>query len=190
MVKRNPATLCLATARHFDFGAKVIDARDGQDPSMGVKEPEPWVTMPDALWSAALREMDPLPPPVDDTHLKRLAESRSVNDVPRSLVEAAIEYLSEDLVCDHNVGICMCSTAAVVDELRLALDGKLTCHTCGGEGFTWNENRHRAECQKLATHHGYKDWKEAADVLGDSPGYATCPECEGSGHVRMTGVGT
>lgn len=162
----------------YDYGAKLTD----------VKDPEPWVTVTDALWSAALREMDPLPPPADTAYMKRLTESTGVNDVPRKLVESAIEYLSEDLCCDHSVGICMCSAAGVVEELQLALAGKLTCHTCGGDGFTWNEGRHRAECQKLAKQHGYKDWKEAANVFGDSPGFLKCSECKGSGHVRMTGV--
>jgi hypothetical protein len=158
----------------FEFGAKLTD----------VQEIAPWVEVPDTLLSAALREVDPVPPR-DQTYLPRMAETRTTSDVPRKLIEAIIEYLSEDLCCDHSVGICMCSAAGIVQELHLALEGKLTCHKCGGEGFTWNEARHRDECLRLAKKHGYKTWQEAAGIYGDSPGFDTCPECTGAGHVRI-----
>jgi hypothetical protein len=60
--------------------------------------------------------------------------------VSRDLLKAAVEYLSEDLGCDHSVGICMCDLVGVVQELNLALDGKATCTACAGDGFLFLHN--------------------------------------------------
>jgi hypothetical protein len=144
--------------------------------------------MPETLWSAALREMDPVWHPVTPDYIKRCQENNQATDVPRALVQGVVKYLSEDLGCDHSVGICMCSTIGVVQELKLALEGKLTCHGCGGDGFDWNKARHQVECQRIAKEQGFSSWKEVADMYGDSPGYITCPECNGAGYVRMAGV--
>ena len=72
------------------------------------------VIVADWTWHCALRELDPKPIWPDRTDISM----ESYGELPRSLVEAVVDYLADDLGCDHAVNICMCSAAAVVEELR------------------------------------------------------------------------
>jgi len=81
----------------------------------------------------------------------------------RSLIEGLLEYLTETYEgCDHSVNICECGTAAVIEGLQLALDGKKTCSNCSGDGFISDEE--------------------------DDYNQASCPVCSGSGVVEKEKV--
>jgi hypothetical protein len=88
------------------------------------------VTVADWTWHCALRELDPHPIWPD----RKDINPEAYGEFPRGLVQAVVDYLSEDLGCDHQVNICMCSAIAVVQELHLNLAGQETCRDCGG-GF-------------------------------------------------------
>jgi hypothetical protein len=76
-------------------------------------------------------------------------------DVSPAYLSALIAELSEGVDgCDHSVGICMCAEVAIIDELHLRLDGKMTCRVCGGDGVTYREE-HTARCATL-TAEGYE----------------------------------
>lgn len=95
------------------------------------------VIVHDAVWHAALRELDPYPNRPDLLpSIRPGLRPMGYNEYPHSLVQAVVDYLMEDLGCDHQVGICMCSTVEVVNELTLNLQGRETCRGCFGEGFT------------------------------------------------------
>ena len=152
-----------------------------------MSEQTEWIEIPETLLHQALRESDPLTRLLEIRPIKYMTELRDhkdLTDVPRTLIEAIIEYLSEDLGCDHSVGICMCSTIAVVNELNLLLDGKMTCPTCHGEGFTFDYDALEAACVTYAEKHG-GTVKEARDYIGDDPGYIKCPHCEGRSVVPI-----
>lgn len=72
-------------------------------------------------------------------------------DLPSDLVKGFIEYLSEDLGCDHSVNVCSCNAAEVAWELKLALDGRQVCPKCDGEGFQDDEDGRPATCQSCFT---------------------------------------
>lgn len=112
-----------------------------------------WITVPETLLSAVAKTIDPNPTD---------RATHAVTDVPRKLIEALIEYMSEDLGCDHSVNICMCKWAGIVYELKLTLDGETVCRSCGGEGLEWNQ---------------------AAGIQSNWP----CGTCAGSGVIRITG---
>lgn len=141
------------------------------------KQPE-YVTVADWLWHAALRELDPAPrlePPYRTIHPQACAE------YPRALVQAILDYLSEDLVCDHSVNICVCGPAAVVEELLLNMDGKETCGDCAGEGHIWDEARYKAERERLLAEWGGEElWHISDDV-----GYLPCSRCGKTGKVNQ-----
>ena len=130
-----------------------------------------WITVPEMLLSAVAKSIDPNP-----TDRAPHAVTHAVTDVPRKLVEALIEYMSEDLACDHSVNICMCEWIGLVDDLKLSLGGKTTCYSCGGDGTGWDQAKYEAE-------------KEAASAGGmyadDFAGMITCPGCGGSGAVSI-----
>ena len=129
-----------------------------------------WMTIPNGMLARALQVMSPYPaPPGEDS------------DVPRSLIEAIVEYLSEDLGCDHSVGICMCGPISVVDDLKLALDGLATCPRCGGDG------------DEAATIENVSDYawaqecsiKAAQEALGVTKADLRCRVCDGAGKVPL-----
>ena len=142
----------------------------------GIEAPE-WVTVADWLWHAALREMDPAPGP-DKPYREALPDSDS--EYPRVLVQAVVDYLSEDLTCDHSVNICMCGTSAVVSELMLNMKGKRTCPQCSGDGFVYNKEKYEAAKAKyLAEWRGEMWW----DI--ESEGYEDCARCNKTGSVDI-----
>jgi RecJ-like exonuclease len=97
-----------------------------------------------------------------------------------------VEYLSQDLGCDHSVNICMCSTIGIVQELNMAMEGKLACPRCGGEGFVWDDKAFEDAVRQTAAHFQISD-KEARWEC-EMAGNVKCPECDSAGYVRMTGV--
>ena len=184
-----------------------------------LEEPDEVVEIPEALWSAALRQLDPIP--VDmmvaklrfflaqldtglktvewdgvalkilrDTVDKAIAATRpmivdnNLSEVPRKLLEPLIAYMGEGLDgCDHQVGICMCESLALHAELKLALDGKLTCRSCGGDQYTWDEGVFLERTAEIAQMTG----EDLADLRmnGQDYGNVKCPECDGAGVVRI-----
>lgn len=145
------------------------------------------VAMQETLWSAALRELDPMPQPLTAQMLTQLTQNDQITEIPRPLVVAVAEYLSEDLVCDHGVNICVCGTASIYRDLMLALDGEMCCPHCGGEGINWSEEQFLAETQKLAYSQGLPV-EEVRQMTGDLPGNITCVTCNGHGAVQMEKV--
>lgn len=89
------------------------------------------ISVPEWLLSAVARELDPWPSNWGAS--EKAVRKDSEVDLPRKLVEALVEHLSEDLVCDHNTGICMCSLIEVVLDLELALKGQRRCDQCGAD---------------------------------------------------------
>lgn len=139
---------------------------------------EAFVQVSDLLWHAAMREMDPAPGP-DRPYRTPLRDS--FGDYPRPLVQAVVDYLSEDLTCDHAVNICMCGPASIVEELRLNLDGKETCGVCGGEGFTWNQTKYEQARELWLESQGPERWYEMSDDVGYDP----CEACDKKGVVAQ-----
>lgn len=137
-----------------------------------------WLTIPETLLSGALRELDPIWRPTtmqDHTEVQRHRDAAT--DVNRSLIEAMVEYLDgADLFCDHGVGICSCSSLALLAELRLLLEGKVTCRACGGEGFTWNQETHDREVALIG------------GAYDGEYGYVPCEICKSAGWVRLEEV--
>ena len=130
------------------------------------------IVVTDWLWHMALRELDPAPVWPDTSTI-----SPGFSEYPRALVQAVVDYLSEDLGCDHQVGICMCGVIAVVHELLLNLDGKETCAACSGDGFTWS--REKYEAAKVR----YADEADFWDL--ESEGYVDCVTCNRQGVVSQ-----
>ncbi len=89
--------------------------------------------------------------------------STLMSDLPPDLVQALIDYLGEDLGCDHAVNICTCVQAGVVAALKLAQIGKRYCPGCLGDGVLWE-----------------------ADESDEEPRPPTCDQCGGSGVVETT----
>lgn len=127
-----------------------------------------WLTVPEMLLSAVAKSIDPNPTD---------RAPAAFTDVPRALVEALIAYMGEDLECDHSVNICMCEWADIVYELKLTLDGKTVCRSCGGEGTGWDQAKYEA-AKKAASAKGL--------YVNDFDGMISCPDCGGSGTVPMT----
>lgn len=149
--------------------------------SMGAEKQEvTMVVVSDWVWHEALRQLDPYPVWPDRNDIP----VGSATDLPRSLVEEILAYLSEDLTCDHAVNICMCGAAEVVRELSLNLDGKETCPTCGGEGYNWDQAAFdKARSEQIAAWGG----QELFDI-GESAGYVPCGQCNKEGVVRQDDV--
>ena len=98
------------------------------------------------------------------------------SEVPASLIKGLIEYLGEEIDCDHSVGICACGTRQLVYELELALNREIVCPRCGGEGFDWDQETYdKAAAEILAL--GYSP--------SDGDGYIKCPTCNSSGRVPV-----
>ncbi len=123
-----------------------------------------WVPVPDRLMVGVADEIRHIfSPPTGDT-----------SEVPATLIEALIEYLGEDIECDHEVGICACGTRQLVEELGLALRREALCPDCAGDGFDWDQDTYdRAATEARAL--GYEP--------SDADGYVPCPTCTGSGRV-------
>lgn len=145
------------------------------------------VTVSDWVWHSALREMDPQPIWPDRKDINPLADS----EYPRVLVQAVVDYLSEDLSCDHSVNICMCSTAAVVEELNLNLAGRQTCPDCGGDGHVWNQEAFDAaqasrDEEARRAKEGLIEWRdELWWDLSESHGYEPCNRCDKKGYIEQ-----
>jgi hypothetical protein len=116
-----------------------------------------YIEIPDLLLREIGEELVALSGPVG---------SKGHGDVPKELISILVDYLGEDLGCDHSVGICCCGTAALVAELRLALDGKQSCRACGGDGTGWDQALYESR------RGGYS---------ADFAGMVKCPDCDGTG---------
>ena len=125
-----------------------------------------WVVVNDGLMAEVLGEIQKMFP----------SDKKSTSEVPVTLIEALMEYVGEDLGCDHSVGICACGARQMVYELELALKGEAVCPRCGGEGFDWDQETYD---------------KAAAEILAlgcspsDGDGYIKCPTCNSSGRVPV-----
>lgn len=107
-------------------------------------------------------------------HIFSSSTGDTTTEVPAVLIEALVEYLGEDIDCDHEVGICACGTRQLVEELGLALRREAICPDCAGDGFDWDrETYDRAAAEARAL--GYEP--------SDADGYVPCPTCTGSGRV-------
>lgn len=137
-----------------------------------------FVQVNDWVWHAAMREMDPAPGP-DLPYRTPLPQAYA--DYPRVLVQAVVDYLREDLMCDHQVNICMCGTQAVVEELLLNLNGKETCSGCGGEGFNWNQTKYEQAREIWLEGQGPERWYDMSDDVGYDP----CEACDKRGVVAQ-----
>ena len=100
-----------------------------------------------------------------------------LTDIPVSLLDGLIEYFSEDLGCDHAVGICMCGLVSLVASLRLAKMGQTYCPDCGGDGDVWS---------KEARDEAVKANPCCADYDTDSLGYVACSTCNRTGFVPVS----
>jgi hypothetical protein len=99
-------------------------------------------------------------------------------DIRKTLLEAVIQELEDaEPSCDHAVGICMCSVIGILDELKLAVQGKRTCPECHGDTFVYDEKEtlYKATVGLNRDHDSYYDGEE----------YKTCPTCKGSGNVSI-----
>ena len=161
------------------------DARDYQVDPSPPDEPE-WMEIPEVLFSELLAACDPVPQVITAERRKQLERQKdAVTDVNRSLLVAMVEYFDgADLFCDHAVGICSCAAIAVHQELKLFLEGMLTCRACGGEGITWDEDRFKVEIAKIAAADGITE-AQARDMCGEGPGFVQCETCGGNGIVRV-----
>lgn len=101
----------------------------------------------------------------------------TATDLPRALLENFAEYLSEDLGCDHEVGICMCWEGALVESIADALDGKTICRACSGEGFTWDQ-----AAWERANAIAEERWGLTAS---DGDGMVPCTRCGSTGRVEV-----
>ena len=139
-----------------------------------------FVEVSDWVWHNALRALDPTPS-FPDTPRAAVRPIILASDYPRKLVESVLEYLSDDLFCDHQVGICMCGIVEVVKELNLNLAGKKSCGTCGGEGFNYDQAKYEAAKATQIAEWGGEEWWD----IGDSAGYVQCESCAGKGTVAV-----
>jgi hypothetical protein len=104
-------------------------------------------------------------------------------DVSRSFLAELIEEVeATEPVCDHSVGICACSEAATLAELKLRLEGMMSCPECHGEGATWSETA-LSDALRYYSHRHNVSREDAHAALGDDPGYVKCSRCEGAGRV-------
>jgi hypothetical protein len=121
----------------------------------------PWIKVDLALLQAALADFAEREESLND----------EVAQVPTALIQGIVEYLSDDLGCDHSVNICMCDTVGIVEELNLTLQGRRTCGTCHGDTYTWDQAKADAAAAVQS------------DYADDFAGMVTCPTCEGRGSV-------
>lgn len=85
-------------------------------------------------------------------------------DYSRKFIEALIEEIIEgEPFCDHEVGICACGAIAILDELKLRLNGQTACPQCYGEGWI--------------------------DISSEDYRMKTCPKCLGRGVVNLADEG-
>lgn len=55
-------------------------------------------------------------------------------DVPVEFAEQLAAYIESGLEpCDHAVGVCSCTTATLLEDLRMWIDGLRRCRRCGGD---------------------------------------------------------
>lgn len=157
------------------------DARENQAPEQPV-----WMEIPDVLFSELLAACDPVPQVITAERRKQLERQKdAVSDVNRSLLVAMVEYFDgADLFCDHAVGICSCVAIAVHEELKMFLQGMLTCRACGGEGMTWDEAKFKTEIAKIAERDEVTE-AQTREIHGEGPGFVQCETCGGNGIVRV-----
>ena len=134
-----------------------------------------WIAIPENLLAEAGEMLAP-PKPTD-------AEI----DVPRALLEAIVDYLSEDLGCDHSVGICMCGIIDVVGDLKLALDGRQRCPECAGDGAVYSKEAYESAAVQYAAHYETTP-EDAKKYMCDLDGMIKCPSCDSNGSVPIGGA--
>lgn len=104
-------------------------------------------------------------------------DADATTDLPRAMLESMVEWLREDLGCDHEVGICMCWEGSLVEAITDTLEGKTTCRACGGEGYTWDQAAwDRANALSEAR------WGLSAS---DGEGMVPCGRCGSTGRVEV-----
>lgn len=70
------------------------------------------------------------------------SNSIATHDFSRGFIEALVEEIEAgEPFCDHAVGICSCDTLSVLADLKLRLDGRMTCPECCGDGFVEDYER-------------------------------------------------
>lgn len=130
-----------------------------------------WVEIPEWVLSEACHQLDPMP--------RKRGDTTAVNT---SLVQALLAYFEEGFDgCDHSVNICQCATASLVQELRLILDGKVTCAACGGDGHLWSQEKADKEGRRLEMEYGVGRF----DYDTGSLGMYACPACNSTGATAL-----
>lgn len=104
-------------------------------------------------------------------------DTDTTTDLPRAMLESLAEYLSEDLGCDHEVGVCMCWEGSLVEKIADTLDGKTFCRACSGEGFIWDE-----AAWERANAFAEARWGMTAS---DGDGMVPCERCGSTGRVEV-----
>ena len=146
-----------------------------------------WVEVDDVLLSEAFRVADPIYRPGWGTarqeEMKKYRAEHvdypdvvSKEPVPKTLVTALIEFLTELGGCDHGVNICNCDAVSIVQDLWLALDGKRRCPACGGDGALWSQATRDKKLQEMSAAERLQ-WSNYGD--SDELGYEDCPRCVG-----------
>lgn len=99
-------------------------------------------------------------------------------DVADDLIRMLVEHIEEgDLVCDHSVGICVCSVRSVLEEANLWLSKLRWCDECGGDGV----NHSRCLLCVTGSHERTdEDWFTCDGFIAE-----TCAKCNGKGRVPI-----
>jgi hypothetical protein len=134
-----------------------------------------WITIPESLLAHAFQVMNPYPAPANSPGI----------DVPPSLLEGILEYLSGDLDCDHSVGICACGSRGLVQEITLALRGQSLCPRCGGDGCDWSAERYAEAVLDYQNAHECT-LEQARSNVSDFDAMSACSVCDGSGAVHTS----
>lgn len=137
-----------------------------------------YMEIPDIMLSEIAALLDPVWQPILPERLDRMNKINSTTDVPRPLIEMLLKYFEDciDGGCDHEVNVCTCEYQGAAKEIRLLLQGKITCPQCGGDGFVWDKERYDANVAALMAENGWTRG-QVEEVHADEPGYADCPTC-------------
>lgn len=138
-----------------------------------------WIKVPEMVMYRAARVMDPTEQP--DSVVKLIVATGTLT-VHVNFVRAVIDYLSEDLGCDHAVNICTCEEQELVRDLTLALDGKRVCPVCHGDGQVWSQEAFTRNLSETIQKTGWT-MSEVDERYGDQLGYDDCIQCQRSGVI-------
>lgn len=136
-----------------------------------------WIEVPEALFGSICKA-------VADADASRVATV----DVPPSLIDALIEYMGEDTVCDHSVNICFCEYRGMVEALEMLKEGYILCPSCKGDQKVWDAEAFETELEAIMKERNLrrseaKMWLRNIGAAEDV-GLISCPKCDGKGKVK------